>query len=65
MTIVGSRPSRYDHTSVLRFLERRFLGAPAEGTDGEGWWLTTRDRNAQNMGASPACAEDPAAEGLA
>ncbi len=49
----GSIDSRvYDHTSVLRFLEWRFLGAPPEGTDGDGWWLTTRDRNALNLGAS-------------
>ncbi|HMJ78318.1 MAG TPA: alkaline phosphatase family protein [Iamia sp.] len=49
----GSVDSRvYDHTSVLRFLEWRFLGAPPEGTGGDGWWLTTRDRNALNLGAS-------------
>jgi phospholipase C len=43
----------YDHTSVLRFLEWRFLGAPARGTGKEGdtWFLTTRDRNARNLGA--------------
>jgi phospholipase C len=43
---------QYDHTSILRFLEWRFLGAPAEGPDGSGWWLTARDRNANNIGAS-------------
>jgi len=43
---------RYDHTSILRFLEWRFLGAPPEGPDGNGWWLTARDRNANNIGAS-------------
>jgi len=43
---------RYDHTSILRFLEWRFLGAPPEGPDGDGWWLTTRDRTANNIGAS-------------
>lgn len=49
----GSVDSRvYDHTSILRFLEWRFLGAPAEGPDGDGWWLTTRDRNALNIGAT-------------
>jgi len=42
----------YDHTSIMRFLEWRFLGAPPEGPDGNGrrWWLTERDRNAQNIG---------------
>jgi phospholipase C len=42
----------YDHTSVLRFLEWRFLGAPARGTgaDTDTWFLTTRDRNANNLG---------------
>jgi phospholipase C len=49
----------YDHTSVLRFLEWRFLGAPARGRgkDGQTWFLTTRDRNANNLGAS--LATDP------
>jgi phospholipase C len=44
----------YDHTSVLRFLEWRFLGAPARGRgrDGQTWFLTTRDRNANNLGAT-------------
>jgi phospholipase C len=44
----------YDHTSVLRFLEWRFLGAPARGPGkpGQTWFLTTRDRNANNLGAS-------------
>lgn len=42
----------YDHTSVLRFLEWRFLGAPPEGSGGSGWFLTTRDRNANNIGGS-------------
>ncbi len=44
---------QYDHTSVLRFLEWRFLGAPAHGPNGDTsnpWWLTSRDRNAKNMG---------------
>ena len=46
----------YDHTSVLRFLEWRFLGAPPEGPNpgarGAKWWLTTRDRYANNIGTS-------------
>jgi phospholipase C len=42
----------YDHTSIMRFLEWRFMGAPAHGPNGHGrkWWLTERDRNAQNIG---------------
>ncbi len=53
----------YDHTSILRFLEWRFLGAPAEGPGkaGDSWFLTTRDRNANNLGASllaQRCADD-------
>lgn len=44
----------YDHTSILRFLEWRFLGAPAHGRGGAGasWYLTSRDRHANNIGAS-------------
>jgi hypothetical protein len=44
----------YDHTSVLRFLEWRFLGAPPQGPgrDGDTWFMTKRDRNAHNYGAS-------------
>lgn len=44
----------YDHTSILRFLEWRFLGAPAEGPgdDTDTWFLTARDRNAHNIGRS-------------
>jgi hypothetical protein len=44
----------YDHTSILRFLEWRFLGAPAQGPDrGDSrWFLTKRDRYANNYGAS-------------
>ena len=44
----------YDHTSILRFLEWRFLGAPPEGPghDGDSWFLTRRDRYAGNIGAS-------------
>jgi phospholipase C len=48
---VDSTP--YDHTSILRFLEWRFLGAPARGThrgSGSRWWLTTRDRHAHPIG---------------
>ena len=54
-----SRPGYVDHTtmehtSVLRFLEWRFLGAPATGPgrDNDGWYLTARDRNAYNLGAT-------------
>jgi phospholipase C len=46
--------TQYDHTSVLRFLEWRFLGAPPEGP-GKGtdtWFLTARDRHAKNLGRS-------------
>jgi len=45
---------RYDHTSILRFLEWRFLGAPPEGPGqaGDSWFLTTRDRYANNLGAA-------------
>ena len=43
----------YDHTSILRFIEWRFLGAPASGP-GAGssgrWWLTDRDRHANPIG---------------
>jgi phospholipase C len=44
----------YDHTSILRFLEWRFLGAPPRGAgkDGDTWFLTPRDRNANNLGAT-------------
>jgi phospholipase C len=42
----------YDHTSILRFIEWRFLGAPPEGPTGSGWWLTQRDRYANNIGAA-------------
>jgi phospholipase C len=44
----------YEHTSILRFLEWRFLGAPPEGPGktGDSWFLTSRDRNANNIGAS-------------
>jgi phospholipase C len=44
----------YDHTSILRFIEWRFLGAPAHGPGGSGdkWFLTARDRNANNIGDS-------------
>lgn len=43
----------YDHTSVLRLLEWRYLGAPARGRgrDGQTWFFTARDRNANNLGA--------------
>ncbi len=44
----------YDHTSILRFLEWRFLGAPPEGpgAPGDSWYLTRRDQYASNLGAS-------------
>lgn len=44
----------YDHTSIMRFLQWRFLGAPAEGpgSDGSPWALKVRDRFANNLGAS-------------
>ena len=43
----------YDHTSIMRFLEWRFLGAPPEGRAGSrNWALTLRDRAAKNMGAT-------------
>jgi phospholipase C len=42
----------YDHTSILRFIQWRFLGAPPEGAGGQGWWLTQRDHHANNIGAS-------------
>jgi phospholipase C len=53
----------HDHTAVLRFIEWRFLGAPATGAgnDGGTWFLTTRDRNARNLGASLR-AEEPERE---
>jgi phospholipase C len=43
---------QYDHTSVMRFLEWRFLGAPAEGPGQptDTWFLTQRDRFANNIG---------------
>jgi phospholipase C len=56
----------YDHTSILRFIEWRFLGAPAHrhGRATETWYLTERDRHANNIGASllpanPALEFDP------
>lgn len=44
----------YEHTSILRFLEWRFLGAPPEGPGRptDSWFLTSRDRNAANLGSS-------------
>lgn len=44
----------YDHTSIMRFLQWRFLGAPPEGPslNGTNWWLTSRNRYANNIGAS-------------
>jgi phospholipase C len=42
----------YDHSSILRFIEWRFLGAPAHGAGrkSRNWWLTSRDRYANNIG---------------
>jgi phospholipase C len=52
----------YDHTSILRFLEWRFLGAPPEGPNasatGGPWWLAKRDRYANNIGVSLLAAAD-------
>src|SRR5262245_15573931 len=44
----------YEHSSILRFLEWRFLGAPPEGKGrpNASWYLTTRDRFAKNIGWS-------------
>ncbi len=44
----------YDHASILRFLEWRFLGAPPEGPGaaGDSWFLTRRDQYSLNLGAS-------------
>jgi phospholipase C len=44
--------TQYDHTSVVRFLEWRFLGAPARGAGkaGDTWFLTPRDQHANNLG---------------
>jgi phospholipase C len=51
---------QYDHTSITRFLEWRFLGAPpvGPGVAGDSWFLRTRDRNANNIGASLVMAAD-------
>ena len=52
----------YDHTSILRFLEWRFLGAPARGpgADTDTWFLTPRDRHAANLGATLAASHPDA-----
>lgn len=42
----------YDHTSIMRFIQWRFLGAPPEGGRGSGWYLSKRDRYARNLGWS-------------
>ncbi|HLG00476.1 MAG TPA: alkaline phosphatase family protein, partial [Acidimicrobiia bacterium] len=56
----------YDHTSILRFIEWRYLGAPAETTTSytdpdslPSWALTLRDANAFNIGASLVAGSDP------
>jgi phospholipase C len=43
----------YGHESTLRFLEWRFLGAPptGPGKKTDDWFLTTRDRYANNLGS--------------
>jgi phospholipase C len=43
--------AQYDHTSVLRFIEWRYLGAPPRRASfAAPWSLTMRDRNARNPG---------------
>src|SRR5262249_60545781 len=44
----------YDPPSILRFIEGRFLGAPAHGPGRKprNGWLTSRDRYANNIGFS-------------
>jgi phospholipase C len=44
----------YDHTSILRFIQWRFLGAPKRGRGHatDSWYLATRDRHAKNIGWS-------------
>jgi phospholipase C len=45
----------YDHTAVMRFLEWRFMGAPAAGParrTSHRWWLTKRDRGSHNLGGT-------------
>jgi phospholipase C len=44
----------YDHTAVMRFLEWRFMGAPATGPKRRTgrWWLTARDRGSRNLGGT-------------
>ena len=56
-----SDSTQYDHTSILRFLEWRFLGAPPAGVDATNgrWYLTKRDRAAHNLGNSLVTAADP------
>jgi phospholipase C len=51
----------YDHTSIMRFLHWRFLGAPAQGPGGATapWALTKRDRYANNIGRSLWTRQDP------
>lgn len=48
----GVDHTTYDHTSILRFIEWRFLGAPEAGPGGDHatWYLTRRDRHANNLG---------------
>ncbi len=53
--------TQYDHTSILRFLEWRFLGAPPRGPgkDTDKWFLTPRDRHANNLGETLGGTPDP------
>ncbi len=56
----------YDHTSILRFIEWRFLGAPARGpgAPSDKWFLTARDRHAKNIGEKLVRAEPDADVGF-
>ncbi|MBI2168736.1 MAG: phospholipase [Actinobacteria bacterium] len=52
----------YDHTSILRFIEWRYLAAPATSAPTNtvpSWALTLRDANANNIGASLVTTSDP------
>jgi phospholipase C len=52
--------TRYDHSSILRMLEWRFLGAPATGPGSKRkqWWLTDRDRHTNNLASALATQGD-------
>ncbi len=49
----------YDHTSTLRFLEWRFLGAPPEGPGGDSDWNLTTARPPRQQHRSPSLGGDP------